>query len=157
MWPRITPVESLQQVPSYLCFLNYRLKRLEPDDLDMLREGNHGTDLVVPLLPKASDGSSLRAVRVNNSTSPRWREGVVSWKAEMNRIWCPVWGEVYIYTYIHIFTVPACGLIAITQEGSSTLHDICAICQPSRFPDSYYQRINSHILQAKNTRLPYLQ
>jgi hypothetical protein len=33
-------------------------------------------DLVVPLLPKASDGSSLGAVRVNNSThtSPRWRE-----------------------------------------------------------------------------------
>jgi hypothetical protein len=45
-------------------------------------------DLVVPLLPKASDGSTLRAVHVNNSTptSPRWNEGVVSWKAEMNRI-----------------------------------------------------------------------
>lgn len=82
------------------------------------------------------DGSSLPSCPCKQQCSTLLEGGAAWWKDEMNRIWCPVWRVVYIYihAYIHVCAVPGGGLIAITQEAGSALHDICAICQLSKSP-----------------------
>lgn len=109
----ITLFQSLERASSYCFLLSCMRERLGVlMTWTCWEKGNYGADVVVPLLPQASDGSSLASCPCKQWCITGLEGETNWWKDSLNRIWCPVWHVVYIYIYI-TSTPPL--LVAVSQ------------------------------------------